>query len=183
MDLNGQTPSDGASDNASAMYKPQPFIRRCPNLPPGGFTLIELVIAVAIVALLLAVALPSFMDSIRKSRRSDAYFALNAAVQAQERFRANNASYSSSLTNAVSDDPAGLGLSASTPNGYYGVTVSGASSTGYTATAVATSGKSQTSDGNCVQLRVRAASGNVFYGSSDGIGSFDETANNRCWSR
>ena len=103
MEFNGQVRGDGASDNASAMYMPQLLIRRPPKPQPGGFTLIELVIAVAIVALLLAVALPSFMDSVRKSRRSDAYFALNAVVQAQERFRANNANYSSSLTNAASE--------------------------------------------------------------------------------
>ncbi|MBK7458565.1 MAG: prepilin-type N-terminal cleavage/methylation domain-containing protein [Betaproteobacteria bacterium] len=53
----------------------------------SGFTLVELMIAVVIVALLASIALPSFMDSIRKSRRSEAFAALSAVQQAQERWR------------------------------------------------------------------------------------------------
>ncbi len=157
------------------MNQSKPLFIKCPQARQGGFTLIELMIAIAIVGLLLAVALPAFMDSIRKSRRSDAFLALNAAVQAQERYRANNASYAASV--------AVLGLPATSSNGYYGVAVSGESPTGYTVTATATAGKSQTSDGNCVKLQIRAANGNVFYGSSDGVAAFDEAANNRCWGR
>ncbi|MBL0296210.1 MAG: prepilin-type N-terminal cleavage/methylation domain-containing protein [Betaproteobacteria bacterium] len=59
----------------------------------SGFTLVELMIAVVIVALLASIALPSFMDSIRKSRRSEAFAALSAVQQAQERWRGNHGSY------------------------------------------------------------------------------------------
>ncbi|PHS71080.1 MAG: hypothetical protein COB23_02145 [Methylophaga sp.] len=38
----------------------------------SGFTLIELLIAVAIVAILVAIALPSYQDSVRKANRGDA---------------------------------------------------------------------------------------------------------------
>jgi type IV pilus assembly protein PilE len=55
-----------------------------PSRRHGGFTLIELMITVAIVAILAAVAYPSFMEQVRKSRRSDAITALNAVAQAQE---------------------------------------------------------------------------------------------------
>ena len=36
-----------------------------------GFTLVELIIVIAIVALLVAVALPSYRDHVRKSRRAE----------------------------------------------------------------------------------------------------------------
>lgn len=51
-----------------------------------GFTLIELMIAVAIVALLVAIVLPSYQESIAKSRRAEGRNALLKGAQLQERF-------------------------------------------------------------------------------------------------
>lgn len=51
----------------------------------AGFTLIELMVAVIIVGILATIAYPSYMDSIRKSRRADAKAALSNAAQALER--------------------------------------------------------------------------------------------------
>ena len=52
----------------------------------GGFTLIEIMVAVAIVAILVAVALPAYEEQVRKSRRAEAKTSLLQAVQLQERF-------------------------------------------------------------------------------------------------
>jgi prepilin-type N-terminal cleavage/methylation domain-containing protein len=52
-----------------------------------GFTLIELMIVVAVIGLLAVVAYPSFQQSIIKSDRSDARTALAEILLAQERFK------------------------------------------------------------------------------------------------
>lgn len=121
-----------------------------------GFTLIELMIAVAIVGILAAVAIPSYMSQTRKNRRADAFSAITAIEQAEERWRANNTSYTSALTTA---SPNGLGLSSTSTGGYYTLAVSATSGTGYTVTATAVSGKSQASDTGCTTLEVVVSNG------------------------
>ncbi len=58
-----------------------------------AFTLIEVMIVVAIVAILAAIAVPMYQEQIRKSKRSDAMQALLAASEAVERYKAANFSY------------------------------------------------------------------------------------------
>jgi type IV pilus assembly protein PilE len=61
----------------------------------AGFTLIELIFVVAILAILLAIAYPSFIDQVRKSRRADAAASLMSTAQAMERCFTRTNSYSS----------------------------------------------------------------------------------------
>ncbi len=58
-----------------------------------GFTLIEIMIAVAIVGILAAVAIPSYQDSVRKTHRKEAEAALQLARQAMERHYSKNFTY------------------------------------------------------------------------------------------
>ncbi|NKN33651.1 type IV pilin protein [Marichromatium bheemlicum] len=59
----------------------------------SGFSLIELLIAVAIVGILAAIAYPSYQDSVRKSRRADARAVLLEGTQWMQRFYTENYRY------------------------------------------------------------------------------------------
>lgn len=68
-----------------------------------GFTLIELVITVAIIGIITAVALPSYTAYVKRGQRADARAQLAQAAQWMNRFYAANDSYSTSRDgNAVS---------------------------------------------------------------------------------
>jgi type IV pilus assembly protein PilE len=99
-----------------------------------GFTLIELMIVVAVIAILAAIALPSYTNQIRKSKRTDAKTSLLDLASRQERYFTTNNAYTSTSTN--------LGYSGSYPVSVpsattfnYGIDVTAASATAYTATA------------------------------------------------
>ena len=63
----------------------------------NGFTLIELMIAVAVVAILAAIAYPSYQDSIVKSRRADAKSALLELSVIMERLYTATGCYNSGI--------------------------------------------------------------------------------------
>jgi len=58
-----------------------------------GFTLIELMIAVAIVGILAAIAYPSYIEHVRKTRRADAKAVVLELSQWMERFYTENSRY------------------------------------------------------------------------------------------
>ncbi len=140
-----------------------------------GFTLVELLAAVLILGLLTLIALPSFLEQMRKSRRSEAFNALTAVQQAQERWRGNNESYTTDLDQ--------LKVNAGTPSGYYTISVSAPTAPDTLAVGYlveATAAGSQAADSRCPKLAVELVRGNLRYGSGTSI---DWTDANRCWAR
>lgn len=95
----------------------------------SGFTLIELMITVAIVAVLAGVAYPSYSEYVKKARRADAKAALLKAQLAQEKYRTNNTSYGTL---------AQIGVSTTSPDQYYTIAVTSNTATDYTVTATPT---------------------------------------------
>ncbi|WP_460425101.1 type IV pilin protein [Azotobacter armeniacus] len=109
----------------------------------AGFTLIELMITVVIVAILMAVALPSYRQYAVRSNRAAVEAFMFEVANRQERYLLDKRSYAGSL--------AALGMSAGpeiSPN--YTVAVSSSSSAGLTYTITATPiGSQQANDTEC----------------------------------
>lgn len=94
-----------------------------------GFTMMELMVVVVIVAVLLAIAVPSYLSYMHNSRRSDAIQALLSIQLAQEKYRVNNSTYGT-LAQVWS------GVS-TTDGGYYSLAITVNTATAYTITATA----------------------------------------------
>lgn len=62
-----------------------------------GFTLIELMIVIAIIAFLAMVSIPSFKRFLAKAKRTEAYMNLNALATAEKVYWAEHATYSTDL--------------------------------------------------------------------------------------
>lgn len=149
--------------------------------PRRGFTTVELLIVIAVVGILVSLALPSYFDSMRKGRRSEAVAALAQVQLAQERWRANHATYAANSDLTVAW-PTGLGVASPTSGGLYTISIEGPAAAEYTASATAVAGTSQANDTNCSTMRMRVKGGNLQYGG--GTGTADPlTDPYRCWSR
>lgn len=119
-----------------------------------GVTLIELMIVIVVVGILASIAVPSYRSYVLRSHRVEAKTALLNLAAAQEKFYLQNNTYA---VNNLLDDapPAGLGLSATTENGYYAIAIGAADAAGYTATATAAG--SQAADTRCATFTITQA--------------------------
>jgi type IV pilus assembly protein PilE len=113
-----------------------------------GFTLIEMMIVVVILAILAAIALPSYQKYVLRSHRAEGQALLSEAAARQERYFAQNNSYASSAA-ALNMTSYVAGLQ------YYGLAISNVSASTYTLTATATG--SQARDSECLTLTLDQA--------------------------
>lgn len=70
-----------------------PLARPLPRQCQHGFTLIEVMIVVVLIGILAAIAYPSYQDSVRKTRRTDAKAVLSELAQFMERTYTENNSF------------------------------------------------------------------------------------------
>jgi type IV pilus assembly protein PilE len=116
-----------------------------------GFTLIEIMIAVAIVGILSAIAIPSYSEHIKKGSRAAAQSELLILASMQEKIYLNDNAYTGLLSNAYSGRiTGGLGkTSDKTDDGKYdiSITTTGTPPSAFTITATPSSGKQQAGNG------------------------------------
>ncbi|MDH3469026.1 MAG: prepilin-type N-terminal cleavage/methylation domain-containing protein, partial [Gammaproteobacteria bacterium] len=58
-----------------------------------GFTLIELMVVIVVASVLMAIAVPSYFDQVKRARRADAREALSDLATRQEQFFLDNKAY------------------------------------------------------------------------------------------
>jgi type IV pilus assembly protein PilE len=140
------------------MTKPSTHVR--------GFSLIELVIVLLIIAILAAIAIPSYRQYVVRANRVDAQRALMDLAARQERVFYSKNAYASNLSD--------LGANASVAGANYTIAPPSATSTAFSITASAV-GSQQKSDQQCQTLTI----------TNTGVqGSTGATANDpKCWSK
>jgi type IV pilus assembly protein PilE len=142
-----------------------------------GFTLVELMIALAVMAILAALAWPALQEAVQKSRRADGMSALATIMQAQERWRANNPAYQASLADLTG------ARNLVSPEQHYDLSLveGSVSATGYTARATARTSSPQSGDSRCQALQVVVAGGTITYRSL--AGGVLNAVPDPCWVR
>ena len=129
------------------------------NTRQAGFTLLELMIVVAVIAVLATIALPMYAEQIRKGKRAEAVQALGDFQLRQEKWRAEHATYGT-LTDLA---PAGTYNNSLK---FYNVGVSGNTGTAYVITA--TRKGDLANDPKCGDFTMTMAAGVVTKGISSG---------------
>lgn len=150
---------------------------------PTGFSLLELIIAVAIVATITGFGIPAYFQYIYKTRRIEAHTSLLSLQLAQEQFRNHCHQYATSISNQetcteqtsiLADGSHSLKLPATLLSQYYdfSLNLNPSNTNQYTLSAVAKS--EQAVDMNCIRL-VLDQSGN-----KSAFNRFNQPSSN-CW--
>jgi len=120
------------------------------NRRQGGVTLIELMLVVGLIAVLGAVAIPSYRNYAQRAQRSEASAALLRLAANQERFYLTANTYTTNV--------ALLGFATGqTETGLYAINVNPANAATFTATATPVLGAGQAADARCQSFGINSA--------------------------
>lgn len=135
----------------------------------SGFTLIEIVIAAAIVSIIMAIAVPSYTNFITQANRTDAINFLSEVAGEQQRYFSENNQYATKMSElGYGDDD-----TATSPEAYYKVEISNkvGVASGYLLTATPVAGGKQAKDSQC----------KAFTLSSTGVKANTGGSDKNCW--
>ncbi len=140
--------------------------RTCRTQSEWGFTLIELMIVVAIIGIIAAIAYPSYLEQVKSTRRTDTQGALVSFANAMERFYTQSNSYigadggTSVISNTLTAPDASVFASVSPTDGntVYNLRIYNLTANSYELRAVPIAGGPQAGDG-FIQLRSNGVRG------------------------
>ena len=157
----------------------------------SGFTLIELMIVVAVASILVAIAVPTYQNQIRHSRRTDAKTALLDMAVRQEKYLTLGNTYTTTASNlgySTLGVPIGSGYydmyvcigtattstAASTPC----TAVTGTTGSSFVVSAIPVAGTSQAGDSTCLYFAVDNTGTQYSANSTAGTGT---NTTSTCW--
>ena len=129
--------------------------------PARGYSLIELMVVVALIAIIIGIGYPSYLSYMQKTRRSDGIAALNHAAMVMESCRSDLATYEGCEAR----------IAAQSEKGYYTIAPSAITASTYTLTATAVG--VQAKDGKCTKLTLNAQGTRGYTGSAPDVAT--------CW--
>ena len=158
---------------------PQSATASAPVCAIAGFTLADLLAALAIAALLACVAIPSYREYVQRAHRSDARAALLSLAAAEESFHTTCNAYAGVLddTTESSCDASRLRFPGVAGQGSYSLEITSADAATWAAVATAIAGGPQHADRRCRSLGL-SSTGNRTARTADGAANHTE-----CWTR
>ena len=131
---------------------------------PRGFTLVELLVAVAIVGIVAAIAAPGYARHVREARRADAIAFLLEVAGEQARHFSEHAAYAPTMAALGYGD----GESRLSPGGHYRVAIDAVGPRRYVLSATAVPDGPQASDAGCTTLVLASTGARTPSAAADG---------------